>query len=221
MAGLWSAPGRKALSPWNICLIRVSLYSDCACELSSQWCLTLFNPLNCSLPGSSGQKMRRLDSMSLSKLRELVMDREASHDAVHGVAKSWTWLSDWTELQYIVSGIIVVQLLSCVQLFASPWMAAHQAFLSFIASWNLLKFMPIESVMPSNHLILCCSLLLLHLIFPSLKVFSSGSALHIRWPKYWSASFSISPSNEYLGLISCRINWFDFLAVQGTLKSLL
>ena len=131
MAGLWSAPGRKALSPWNICLIRVSLYSDYACELSSQSCLTLFNPLNRSLPGSSHQKMRWLDSMSLSKLRELVMDREASHDAVHGVAKSWTWLSDWTELQYIVSGIIVVQLLSCVNsLQAHGWQHTRLSCLS-------------------------------------------------------------------------------------------
>ena len=96
-----------------------------------------------------------------------------------------------------------------------------QAFLSFTISWGVLKFMSIESVMPSNHLILCCPLLLLPSIFPSIKVFSNELALHIRWPKYWSFSFSISPSIEYSGLISFRIDWFDFLAVQGTLKSLL
>ena len=103
----------------------------------------------------------------------------------------------------------------------TPWTAAHQASLSITNSWSLLKLMSIQSVMPSNHLILCCPLLLLPSIFPSIRVFSSKSVLHIRWPKYWSFSFSISPSNEYLGLISFRIDLFDLLAVQGTLKSLL
>ena len=101
----------------------------------------------------------------------------------------------------------------------NPWTVAHQASLSITNSWSLLKFTSIELVMPSNHLILCCPLLLLPSIFPSIRVFSNESALHIRWPKYWSFSFSISPSNEYSGLISFRIYWFD-LAVQGTLKSL-
>ena len=101
-----------------------------------------------------------------------------------------------------------------------PWTAARQASLSLTNSQSLLKLMPFESVMPSNHLILCHPLLLLPSIFPSLRVFSNESALHIRWPKYWSFSFSISPSNEYSGLIPFRIDWFD-LAVQGTLKSLL
>ena len=91
--------------------------------------------------------------------------------------------------------------------------------MSFAISWNVLKLMSIESVMPSNHFILCCLLLFLPSIFPSIRVFSNESALHIRWPKYWCFSFSISPSNEYLGLISFRIDWFDLLAVQGTLKS--
>ena len=113
----------------------------------------------------------------------------------------------------------VVQWLSCVQLFATPWTAARQAFLSFTIFWSLLKLMSTESVMPSNYLILCHPLLLLPSIFPSVRVFSSESALHIRWPKYWS--LSISPSNEYSGLISFRIDWFDVLAVHGTLKSLL
>ena len=111
-----------------------------------------------------------------------------------------------------------VQLLSRVQLFATPWTAAHQASPSIT---NLLKLMSIESVMPSNHLILCCPLLLLPSIFPSIRIFSNESVLHIRWPKYWSFSFSISPSNEYSGLISFTIDWFDLLAAQGTLKSLL
>ena len=114
-----------------------------------------------------------------------------------------------------------VQLLSCVQLFATPWTAAHQASWSISNSRSSLKLMSIESVMPSNHLILCCSLLLLPSIFPSIRVFSNESVLRIRWPKYWSFSFSISPSNENSGLISFRMDWLDLLAVQGTLKSLL
>ena len=115
----------------------------------------------------------------------------------------------------------VVQSLSCVQLFATPWTAAHQASLSITISWSLLKLTSIESVMPSNHLILCRLLLLPPSIFLSIRVFSNEPALHPRWPNYWSFSFSISPSNEYSGLISFRIDWFDLLAVQGTLKSLL
>ena len=103
----------------------------------------------------------------------------------------------------------------------TPWTAAHQASLSFTISWSLLKLMSIESLMPSNHLILCRSLLLLPSIFPCIRIFSKESALQIMWPKYWSFSFSISPSNEYSGLISFKIDWFDLLAVQGTLKSLL
>ena len=102
-----------------------------------------------------------------------------------------------------------------------PWTAAHQASLSITDSRSLLKLMSIESVMPSNHLILCQPLLLLPSVFPSIRVFSSESVLLIRWPKYWSFSFSISPSNDYSGLISFRIDWFNLLAVQGTLKSLL
>ena len=115
--------------------------------------------------------------------------------------------------------LVAVQTLSHVPLFAAPWTAAHQAPLSFTISWSLLKFVSIESVMPSNHLILCLPLLLLPSIFPSIRVFSSELALHIRWPKYWS--FSIILSNEYSALISFKIDWFDLLAVQGALKSLL
>ena len=114
-----------------------------------------------------------------------------------------------------------VQSLSCVQLFATPWTAACQASLSITNSQSLLKLMSIELVKPSNPLILCHPLLLLPSIFPSIRVFSSESVLHIRWPKYCSFSFSISPSNEYSGQISIRMDWLDLLAVQGTLKSLL
>ena len=114
-----------------------------------------------------------------------------------------------------------VQSLSHAQLFATPWTVPHQASLSITNSWSLLKLMSIELVIPSNHLILCHPLLLLPSIFPSIRVFSNESVLCIRWPKYWSFSFSISPSNEYSGLISFRMDWLALLAVQGTLKSLL
>ena len=124
--------------------------------------------------------------------------------------------SSWATLQFSS-----VQSLSHVQLFVIPWNAACQASLSITNSRNLLKLMSSESVMPFNHLILCHPLLLLLSIFPSIRVFSKESVLHIRWPKYWSFSFSISPSNEYSGLISLRIDWFDLLVVKGTLKSLL
>ena len=114
-----------------------------------------------------------------------------------------------------------VQSLSHVQLFATPWTAAHQASPSITNSWRLLKLMSIKLVMPSNHLILCHPFFLLPSIFPSIRIFSNKSALHIRWPQYWSFSFNISPSNEYSGLIFFRMDWLDLLAVQGTPKSLL
>ena len=114
-----------------------------------------------------------------------------------------------------------VQSLSHVQLFATPWTAAHQASLSITNTQSLLKLMSIELVMPSNHFIFCCPLRLLPSIFPSIRVFSNESVLCIRWPKYWCFSFSISPSNNYSGLISFRMDWLDLLAVQGALKSLL
>ena len=114
-----------------------------------------------------------------------------------------------------------VQSLSRVQLFATPWTAARQVSLSIANSWSSLKLMSIESVMPSNHVILCCPLFLPPSIFPRIRVFSNQSVLHIRWPKYWSFSFNISPSNEHPELISFRTDWLDLLAVQGTLKSLL
>ena len=124
------------------------------------------------------------------------------------------------QLHHSVQFSSVVQSLIHVQLFVTPWPVTRQASLSTTMSQSLLKLMSIESVMPSNHFVFCHSLLLLPLIFPSIRVFSNEWALHIRWPKYWCFCFSISPSNEYLGLISFRIDWFD-LAVQGTLKNLL
>ena len=114
-----------------------------------------------------------------------------------------------------------VQLLSHVQLFATPWITAHQASLSITDSWSSPKLMSIELVMPSSHLILCCPLLLLPPIPSSIRVFSNVSALRMRWPEYWSFNFNISPSNEHPGLISFRMDWLDLLAAQGTLKSLL
>ena len=122
---------------------------------------------------------------------------------------------------HALASVQSVQSLSCVQLFVTPWTAACQASLSISNSWNSLKLMSIKSVMSSNHLILCDPLLFPSSIFPSLRVISSESDLRIQWPKYWSFSFNINPSNEYSGLISSRMNWLDLLAVQGTLKSLL
>ena len=129
---------------------------------------------------------------------------------------SWALLSPFCRFNSVSS----VQSLSCVQLFVTPWTAARQASLSIANSLSLLKLMSIESVMPSSHLILYHPLLLLPSIFPSIRVFSSESVVHIRWPNYWSFSFSISPSNEYSGLISFSMDWLDLLAVQGTLKGL-
>ena len=126
--------------------------------------------------------------------------------------------SDQTPWRSVISS---VQLLCCVRLFATLWITARQVSLSITNSRSLLKPMSMESVMLSNHLILCRPLLLLTTILPSIRVFSDESTLHMRWPKYWSFSFNISPSNEYSGLISFRMDWLDLLAVQGTLKSLL
>ena len=115
--------------------------------------------------------------------------------------------------------VVVVQSLSHVRLFVTPWTAARQVSLSFTISWSLLKLMSIESVVPSTRLILCHPIVLLPSVLPSIRVFSNEWALSIRWPKYWSFTFSISPSSEYSGLISFRIDWFDLLEVQGTLES--
>ena len=127
----------------------------------------------------------------------------------------------WNVLWFLTNWFSSVQLLSPIRFFATPQTAALQASLSITNSWSLLKLMSIESVMPSNHLILCHPLLLLPSIFLSIRVFSNEPVLHIRWPKYWSFSFSIRPSNEYSGLISFRTDWLDLLVIQETLKSLL
>ena len=165
----------------------------------------------------------------LTVLRLGVQDK-----GVHQFGIFWVlspWLVKGHSLSCVFTGLCSVysiptiwlcfQISSFAQLCPTPWTAACQASLSITNSRSLLKLMSIESVMPSNHFILCRPLLLLPSIFPSIRVFSNGSVLRIRWPKYWSFSFSISPSNEYSGLISFMIDWFDLLAVQGTLKSLL
>ena len=115
----------------------------------------------------------------------------------------------------VLNIFVVIQSLNCVWLFAASWTTARQASLSFTISWTLLRFMSIESVMLSNHLIHCCPFLLLPSIFPGIRIFSNESVLRIRWPKYWCFSFNVSLSNENSGLISFRMNWFDLLAVQG------
>ena len=140
--------------------------------------------------------------------------------------KSEQWPSSWkspslSQNNWHTVSFIVVQSLSLVQLFLTPWTVARQASLSFTISWSLLKLMSLELVVPANYLIFCCPLLLLPSIFPSIRVFSNESALWVRWPKYWNFSFTISPSNEYSELISFRTDRFDLLAVQGTFKSLL
>ena len=147
-----------------------------------------------------------------SKKEEISVNTELTHFAVQ---------QKLTQHCKAAIAVVVVQSLNHVQHFANQWIAACQAFLSFTISRHSLTLMSIESVMPSSHLTLCHLLLLLPSIFPSIRVFSNESALHIRWPKYWSFSFSMSPSNEYLEWSSFRIDWFELLAVQGTLKSLL
>ena len=142
---------------------------------------------------------------------------------------SWKWLWETGKVftcknndkNHKMIKLSSVQSLRHIWLFVTPWTAALQASMSITNSWSLLKLMFFKSVMPSNHLILCRPLLLLPPVFASIRVFSSESVLHIKWPKYWSFSFSISPSSEYSGLISFRMDWLDLLAAQGTLKSLL
>ena len=143
------------------------------------------------------------------------------------VASSWDSISPFSLIPDTCTDVLLlgyqfssVQSLSCVRLFVTPWTAARRASLSITSSRSLLKLMFIESVMASNRLILCHPLLLPPSILPSIRVFSNESFLHIRWPSYWNFSFSMSPSNEYSGLISFRMDWLDLLAVQGTLKSL-
>ena len=145
----------------------------------------------------------------------------AMHEGKKQSIRSFAWRSPYITCKKKTVQFISVQLLSHVRLFATPWTAARQASLSITNSQRLPKLMSIESVMPSKHFILCRPLLLLPSIFPSATVFSNESAHRIRWPKYWSFSFNICPSNEHPELISFRMDWVDLLAVQGTLKSLL
>ena len=154
---------------------------------------------------------------------EMAQGRQPGHQApsrTHGFT-SLTISSKGQKALHWPVQLSTVQSLSRIRLFATPWTAAGQAFLSITNSWSLLKLMSIESVMPSNHHTLCHPLLLLPSIFPSIRVFSNESILHIRWPKYWSFNFNMSPSNEHPGLSSFRMNWLDPLSAQGTLKSLL
>ena len=171
------------------------------------------------IPGWENPLEEKMATHSSILAWRIPMDRGARWATVYRATKSQTWLTHNTHT-YIVQ-FSSVQLLSCVLLFVTPWTAARQASLSITNCQSLLKLKSVESVMPSNHLILCCPLLLLPSIFPSIRVCSNESALRIRWPKYWSFSFNISPSNEYSGLISFRLDWLDLLAAQGTLKSLL
>ena len=176
-------------------------------SLSHLW--IFFDPMDCSPPGSS------VHGISQAKLLEWV--------AISSSRGSFQ-PRDWTPVSCTGRQILYwhsVQSLSRVWLFATPWITACQASLSITNSRSLLKLVPMEAVMPSSHLVLCRPLLLLPVILPSIRIFSSESPLRIRWPKYWSFSFSISPSSEHPGLISSRMDWLNLLAVQGTFKSLL
>ena len=184
-----------------------------------QSCSTLCNPMDCSCqaPLSAGLfKQEYWNGLPFPPPRDL-----PDPGTEHVSPESSSLASGFLTTEPPGNFLIVVQSPSRVQLFVTPWTAAHQASLSFTISQSRLKLMSLESVMTSNHLILCCPLLLLPSIFPRIRIFSNESALCIRWPKYWSFSSSISPSNEYSRLISLRIDLFDVLAVQGTLKSLL
>ena len=164
------------------------------------------------IPGSGRSPGVGNDNPLQYSCLENSMDRGAWWATVHGMAKE-------LDMTGHTQDISSVQSLSCVLFFATPWTAAHQASLSITNSWSLLKLMSIKLVMPSNHLILCRPLLLLPSIFPSIRGFSNESVLHIRQPKDWNFSFRISPSNEYSGLISFKMDSLDLLAVQGTLRS--
>ena len=172
------------------------------------------------LPRSVGAQYATGDQWTTNSRRNEEMEQKQNNTQL------WMWLVMEAKSGDVKSEIASVQfssvqLLSQVRLFATPWIAARQASLSITNSWNSLRLTSIESVMPSSHLILCCPLLLLPPVPPSIRVFSSESTLRMRWPKYWSFSFGVSPSKEHPGLISFRMDWLDLLAVQGTLKSLL
>ena len=177
--------------------------------------------MDCSLPDSSVHGISQARILAISSSRGSSHPRDQTLiSCVSCIGSRFcTTSATWEALGMAI--VVVVQSLSCVRLLVSPWTAACQASLSLTISQTLPKFMSIAWVMPSNHLILWCPLLLLPSIFPSMRDFSNELAVHIRWPKYWSFNFSISPSNEYSGLISFKIDWFDLLAVHRTLKSLL
>ena len=220
----WRIPGQKSVVYCSPCSHKES---DTTEKLSTAHCervsrLVMYDslrPMGCSLPGSSvhGVLQRRiLEWVAILYPGDLCDPGiETGSPALQADSLPSEPLGKYT---YSFSS---VQSLSHVPLFATPWTVAHQASLSITNSQSLLKFMSIEQVMPSNHLIHSHPLLLLPSIFPIIRVFSNESALHIRWPKDWSLSFSFSPANEYSGLISFRIDCFDLFAVQGTLKSLL
>ena len=200
----------------------VFIFCKPACSVLS--CVSLCDSLNYSPPGPSVQgisQARILKWVAISSSREIFLAQGLNTSLLHLLH----WQADSLPLSHQGSPLSIslssVQLLSRVRLFATAWIAAHQASLSVTNSRSSPRLMSIKSVMPSSHLILCRPLLLLSPIPPSIRVFSSESTLHMRWPKYWSFSLSIIPSKEIPGLISFRMDWLDLLAVQGTLRSLL
>ena len=193
----------------------------CAVGLVAQFCLTLCNPMDCSPPGTSilGDSPGKNTGVGCHALFQGIFPSQGLNPGFSHCKQILYQLS-YQESPFHLQ-FSSVQLLSRVRLFATLWITERQASLSITNSWSSLRLMSIESVMPSSHLILCCPLLLLPPIPPSIRVFSNESTLHMSWPKYWSFSFSIIPSKEIQGLISFRMDWLDPLAVQGTLKSLL
>ena len=202
--------------------------------MCAQLGLTLCDPVDCSWPGSSVHGIFQQNyCVAISSSRGLSQSRdqtpisrwilnhwaiwEAQHSPADTLISHINLTPSETHLELLTSSQLV-QSLGCVWLFVTPWTAACQASLSITNSQSSLKLMSIESVMPSSHLILCRPLLLLPSIFPSIRVFSNESVLRMRWPKYWSFIFSLSPSNEHPGLISFRMDWLDLLAVQGILE---
>ena len=193
-------------------IIEIGMW-PCMCGLTQSHAI-LCDPMDCSLPSSSVCgifQARILEWVAISSSRRSSQPRDWTHVSCILAGRFFTTEPPGKYLCDLSS----VQLLSRVWLFATPWTAAHQASLSITNSWSLLKLMSSKLMMPSNHLIICCPLLLLPSIFPSIKVFSGESVLCIRWPKYWSFSFTISPSNEYSGWISFRIDCLDIFAVQA------
>ena len=181
--------------------------------------LTLWDPMSCSSPGSPWDFPGKNTAVGCHFLLQSIFPTQGSNShLLHCRHISYGWATKEVRIKFSVQFSLVTQ--SCLT-FCDPMNCARQASLSITNSRSLLKLMPIESVMPSSHLILCHPLLLLPIIPPSIRVFSSESTVWMRWPKYWSFSFSISPSSEHPGLISFRMDWLDLLAVQGTLKSLL